>query len=49
MPIVYTSADSVFQIACHEDVYDNERMYEMCKADQKLKERMQLQESLQDL
>lgn len=32
MPIIYTSADSVFQIACHEDVYSNEELYEMCQA-----------------
>ncbi len=31
-PIVYTSADSVFQIACHEDVYSNEELYSMCRA-----------------
>lgn len=30
-PIVYTSADSVFQIACHEDVYAPEKLYEMCR------------------
>ena len=30
-PIVYTSADSVFQIACHEDVVSPERLYEMCR------------------
>lgn len=30
-PIVYTSADSVFQIACHEDVYPVDRLYEMCE------------------
>ncbi|MEW6227239.1 MAG: phosphopentomutase [Bacillota bacterium] len=30
-PIVYTSADSVFQIAAHEDVIPVERLYEMCK------------------
>lgn len=30
-PIVYTSADSVFQIACHEDVVPPERLYEMCR------------------
>lgn len=29
-PIVYTSADSVFQIAAHEDVISVERLYEMC-------------------
>lgn len=30
-PIVYTSADSVFQIAAHEEVVPLERLYEMCK------------------
>lgn len=30
-PIVYTSADSVFQIACHESIYPPEKLYEMCK------------------
>jgi phosphopentomutase len=29
-PIVYTSADSVFQIAAHEDVVPIERLYEWC-------------------
>lgn len=35
-PIVYTSVDSVFQIACHEDVYSNEELYEMCKIARKI-------------
>ncbi|SEF82806.1 phosphopentomutase [Caloramator fervidus] len=30
-PIVYTSADSVFQIAAHEEVIPLEKLYEMCK------------------
>jgi phosphopentomutase len=30
-PIVYTSADSVFQIAAHEDVIDIEELYSMCQ------------------
>ncbi len=30
-PIVYTSGDSVFQIACHKDVIPLERLYEMCR------------------
>ncbi len=30
-PIVYTSADSVFQIAAHEDVIPLEDLYRMCK------------------
>ncbi|MEG2583098.1 MAG: phosphopentomutase, partial [Oscillospiraceae bacterium] len=31
MPIIYTSADSVLQIACHEDVYSNEELYHFCE------------------
>ena len=31
-PIVYTSADSVFQIAAHEDVIPVPRLYELCRA-----------------
>lgn len=30
-PIIYTSADSVFQIAAHEEVIPLERLYEICK------------------
>ncbi|WP_408954619.1 phosphopentomutase [Natroniella sp. ANB-PHB2] len=30
-PIVYTSADSVFQIAAHEDVISIEELYDMCQ------------------
>lgn len=30
-PIVYTSADSVFQIAAHEDIIPVQRLYEICK------------------
>lgn len=30
-PIVYTSADSVFQIACHESLYPIEKLYEICR------------------
>lgn len=29
-PILYTSADSVFQIACHEEVVPIEELYEIC-------------------
>jgi phosphopentomutase len=29
-PIVYTSADSVFQIACHEQSFGLQRLYELC-------------------
>jgi phosphopentomutase len=35
-PIVYTSADSVFQIAAHEDVIPVEELYEMCWKARKL-------------
>ena len=31
-PIVYTSADSVFQIAAHEDVISPDELYAMCEA-----------------
>lgn len=31
-PIVYTSADSVFQIACHEQIVPVETLYGMCRA-----------------
>jgi phosphopentomutase len=30
-PIIYTSADSVFQIAAHEDVISLEKLYDMCR------------------
>lgn len=30
-PIFYTSADSVFQIACHEESYGLEKLYELCQ------------------
>jgi len=30
-PIIYTSADSVFQIACHEDVVPVSEIYKMCQ------------------
>ncbi len=29
-PILYTSADSVFQLACHEDIISREELYKMC-------------------
>lgn len=30
-PIFYTSADSVFQIACHEETFGLERLYDLCE------------------
>lgn len=35
-PIIYTSADSVFQIAAHEEVIHLPRLYEICEAARKL-------------
>lgn len=35
-PIVYTSADSVFQIAAHEDIVPLEQLYEWCKVAREL-------------
>ncbi|MBI4725680.1 phosphopentomutase [candidate division TA06 bacterium] len=31
LPIVYTSADSVFQITCHEDIVPLEQLYDWCQ------------------
>ena len=35
-PIVYTSADSVFQIAAHEEVIPVERLYQICEIARKI-------------
>ena len=35
-PIVYTSADSVFQIAAHEEVIPVEKLYEICEKARKI-------------
>lgn len=35
-PIVYTSADSVFQIAAHEESFGLDRLYEVCEVARKL-------------
>ncbi len=35
-PIVYTSADSVFQIAAHEEIIPIERLYEICEIARKI-------------
>lgn len=35
-PIIYTSADSVFQIAAHEDIIPVEKLYEICKIARKI-------------
>lgn len=31
LPIFYASSDSVFQIACHEETFGLERLYDLCK------------------
>lgn len=31
LPIFYTSSDSVFQIACHEESFGLEKLYDLCK------------------
>jgi len=35
-PIVYTSADSVFQIAAHEETFGLQRLYDICEVTRKL-------------
>ena len=35
-PIVYTSADSVFQIACHEESFGLDRLYALCDTTREL-------------
>jgi phosphopentomutase len=35
-PIVYTSADSVFQIACHEQTFGVQRLWDLCQIARKL-------------
>ncbi|MEO8191661.1 MAG: phosphopentomutase, partial [Acidobacteriota bacterium] len=30
-PILYTSGDSVFQVACHEDLWPAERLWDICR------------------
>ena len=39
-PIVYTSADSVFQIAAHEDIVPLETLYQWCEIGRKLADQM---------
>ncbi|WP_028389608.1 phosphopentomutase [Legionella fairfieldensis] len=41
-PIVYTSADSVFQIAAHETCFGLERLYEICEIARKLVDEYQI-------
>ncbi|MCH9757387.1 MAG: phosphopentomutase [Gammaproteobacteria bacterium] len=41
-PIVYTSADSVFQIAAHEETFGLERLYEICEVARELVDTYQI-------
>lgn len=41
-PILYTSADSVFQIAAHEEVFGLQRLYEVCEIARKLVDEYQI-------
>lgn len=41
-PIVYTSADSVFQVAAHEDSFGLQRLYEVCEIARKLVDEYQI-------
>jgi phosphopentomutase len=41
-PIVYTSADSVFQIAAHEETFGLERLLELCKIARELVDKYQV-------
>lgn len=41
-PIVYTSADSVFQIAAHEETFGLERLYELCEIGRTLVDEYQI-------
>jgi len=41
-PIVYTSADSVFQIACHEEAFGLEKLYELCDIARKLVDKYEI-------
>lgn len=41
-PICYTSADSVFQIAAHEEIFGLERLYEICIAAKRIFDRLNI-------
>ncbi len=42
MPIVYTSADSVFQIAAHEEQFGLQRLYDICELARQLVDKYQV-------
>jgi len=41
-PILYTSADSVWQVAAHEEVFGLERLYTICKSARKICDELQI-------
>jgi phosphopentomutase len=41
-PILYTSADSVWQVAAHETSFGLDRLYEICKSARKICDRLQI-------
>lgn len=41
-PIIYTSGDSVFQIAAHEDSFGLDRLYEVCEVARQLVDKYQI-------
>lgn len=41
-PIIYTSGDSVFQIACHDDIFSLEALYQLCAVARKIGDCYQL-------
>jgi phosphopentomutase len=41
-PILYTSADSVWQVAAHEETFGLERLYSICKSARKIADELQL-------
>ena len=41
-PILYTSADSVWQVAAHEDVFGLDRLYSICKSARKICDELQI-------
>ncbi|HEX3871595.1 MAG TPA: phosphopentomutase, partial [Pirellulales bacterium] len=41
-PILYTSADSVFQVAAHEDAFGLERLYDICRVARHIVDELQI-------
>lgn len=41
-PILYTSADSVWQVACHEETFGLQRLYDICKSARKICDELQI-------